>query len=64
MGTFIEASKGSENNRSQDAAVQGKLKKWQDETAGVPDKAKLTDLFGQFHYGWVDQPSVADTESV
>ena len=62
VGTYIESSKKSENNRCQGAEANGKLTAW--EGAVVPDKPKLVEMFGKLHYGWTDQESLAENESV
>ena len=42
------------------AQKTGNLKEWGKE--GVPDKAKLQELFGKFHYGWTNRPSLDAVE--
>ena len=58
----FEESKGTENGRCGSAEGKGKLKTWQAEFGGTPTVEQLIGKFGDFHYGWKHEKSVAETE--
>ena len=53
--TGVKAGSG----RIATAQKSGNLKPWE---GGLPDKAKLIEMFGKLHYGWSDRPSIDAVE--